>query len=122
MNCPVCEVGEVHRIDGLSHDSSIGRSGPTQGADSANAPHRDHIEDTDREPPINLYLLRHVGNADVAERRVPVDLDDAGSWREKSGKRSQQRGLACTVRTDDCQPIARIEVERDLGKGAMTFE
>ena len=61
------------------------------------------------------HLVRLAAGLRTQHRELPV------LWRQQSGKRFQQRGLARAVGADECEQIAWSEIERDvLDNGVMT--
>jgi hypothetical protein len=63
----------------------------------------------DRECPVHLAALHHVGDAGVAAGRRTEDADVALRRREQAGDRLEERGLAGPVRAHHGQPFARLQ-------------
>jgi hypothetical protein len=78
----------------------------------------------------DVLLLRHVRDAEPADlaRRVPrdrlaVEHDRAAARREQAGDRLHERRLACAIRAEDrddlARPDAQVDALQDLVRGAV---
>ena len=92
------EPGESDRRNGLVDPRTMRGTQSEEAADLAPQPHRYQIDDRDRERPVNVRLLRQVG--DIAPR-AGSEADVPGKWTQDTRHPFQQRRLARAVGPHD---------------------
>ena len=84
-------------------------------AGAQRATHERHIEDADRESPVDVGTLRHVGDAGTwAVHGLAVEEDLAMRRRQDAGQASQQCALAGAIWTDERGRLTRMEIQGDV--------
>ena len=98
----ICSAEHVDALECRMDRGAIGRLRATQRTDDRRTSHCHDLLDGDREAPVDLLGLRHVGDAPGGGAdRFAEDADRSGAWRHEAGDAFQEGRLPPTVRPED---------------------
>jgi hypothetical protein len=97
-----CEVEHVNSLQGICHRISVNATWAAQRAECRGAAHHHYLVYRDREAPVHLLCLWHIGNTfrKHANWRTK-DLDLAAPRLHQPSDALNERGLSTTIRPED---------------------
>lgn len=107
----ISEIDESDIVERLSGKPSVPGARSTKRSQAAGASHHHDIEDADRETPVDLAPLGHVGDADVPPGSMTMDLDRPGFRRQDSGDRLKKSALAGPVWAHYSESLPGLDIE-----------
>src|SRR6478672_13446194 len=112
----LAEVLQAERVERLQNRQSAGAVEPAPGSDLAPKTHGNSVEHSDREAPVDVDLLRQVGDVAPLE---PVEAEGTGKRLELPYDALEQGGLAGAVRPDKREQVAAGDLAGDVMHGGM---
>src|SRR5215470_17368392 len=118
LDVAISERKQAKSLQGLPRDLEIARTFKMKRANMRGAAHQHNLEhgETKRE---RIFLAHHRDHARelaalVLDSRTAEQSDVAAPWAHRSADDFQQRRLAGAVRTNDCEHLARRDLERNV--------